>query len=183
VAPVPNPGAPGEKDVASIYSTEYKGRPEGPHPLVISFIPFTPDHDFKGKDLNPWGTTILRWVNVFKYPQGVPVEEADKWYVDVHAKEVMQQPGLIRYYSYRCITLPGHPAYPWHRVSDLWYTDFVGWKKSVVDSPPKYTKPPWGQFDNYPFLEPYVDFVSTFILERPDKDFLRDYMVYYIRPL
>jgi len=44
----------------------------------------------------------------------------------------------------------------------------------VIDSPPKYTKPPWAKYDKYPFLEPYVDFASTFLTERPDIDYLKE---------
>jgi hypothetical protein len=56
----------------------------------------------------------------------------------------------------------------------MWYENYDGWRKSVIDSTPKYTKPPWAKYDKYPFFEPYVDFVNTFILERPTDDFLRD---------
>jgi len=63
--------------------------------------------------------------------------------------------------------MQGRYPIEWVRVTEQWYEDFTGWKKSVIDSPPKYTKPPWAKYDKYPFLEPYVDFTSTFILERP----------------
>jgi hypothetical protein len=62
----------------------------------------------------------------------------------------------------------------WVRLTELWYEDFNSWKKAVIDSPPHYTKPPWATRDKYPFLEPYTDFASTFILERPDHDYMRD---------
>jgi hypothetical protein len=38
----------------------------------------------------------------------------------------------------------------------------------------------WAKYDKYPFLEPDVDFVSTFLLERPECDFLKDYRSYNI---
>ena len=46
-------------------------------------------------------TPCLRWVTFIKFPQGVPEKEADEWYVNVHAKEVAQKPGLKRYFSRR----------------------------------------------------------------------------------
>ena len=62
---------------------------------------------------------------------------------------------------------------PWIRVSEQWYENFNGWKKAVIESPPKYTKPSWAKYDKYPFLEPGVDFVTTFLLEEPDIDFMK----------
>ena len=118
--------------------------------------------------------TVLRWYTFTKYPQGVSLEEGDDWFVNVHSKEVLQQPGLIGYFSAGAVQFPGRPAAAWIRQSELWYEDFNGWKKSVIDKPPKYTKPRWAKYDKYPFLEPNVDFTSTFIAERPDIDYLKE---------
>jgi hypothetical protein len=92
----------------------------------------------------------------------------------VHSKEVLQQPGLIGYFSAKAVQFPGRSAPTWVRQSELIYEDFNGWKKSIIDKPPKYTKPRWAKYDKYPFLEPYVDFTSTFIAERPDIDYLKE---------
>jgi len=157
-------------------------------PKVVSiFVPPQPTEDFMGGEVTPDEKTILRWYIVFKYPDEVPVQEGEDWFLNIHAREVMQQPGLTRFFSYRAseiASLPGHrpskgpPPTAWHRLSEQWYENFDGWRKSVINSPRKYTKPPWGKYDQYPFLEPYVDFVSTFILERPTDDFLRDWRGY-----
>jgi len=160
-----------------------------PMEVIMVSVPAQPTEDFMGGELTPDEKTVLRWLIVFKYPEGVPVEEGEDWYLNIHAKEVMQQPGLTRFFSYRTLPfqfphpLPGQKSFmhpltrlttSWHRVSEQWYENINGWVKSVIDSPPKYTKPPWAKYDKYPFLEPYVNFVSTFILERPTDDFLRD---------
>jgi len=180
VAPVPHPVRPQAQNVEQIYTTQISGRREAPPMHALCFVPFEPTQDFMGRELDYRKTSILRWVSIFKYPDGVPVEEGEQWYLDIHSKEVMQQPGLIRYYSFRTIQYPGHPSYPWHRVTELWYENFDGWKKAVIDSPPSYSPPTWKKHNKYPFLEPFVDFVSAFILERPTNDFLRDYMGYFI---
>jgi hypothetical protein len=67
-------------------------------------------------------------------------------------------------------------------VTEQWYANFSGWRKSIIESTPKYTKPPWAKYDQYPFLKPYKDFVGAFILERPTHNLLRDYMTYVIGP-
>jgi chalcone isomerase len=165
---------------------------------VVTTIPGEPTDDFLGAGLRYNETTILRWLMFYKYPEGVPVEEGEKWFLDVHAKEVMKQPGLIRYFSSRTLTMEGplptpppgtRPFYPnpsplfgakWHRVSEQWYEDSKGWRKAVIESPPKYTKPKWAKYDKYPFFEPNVDFVSTFILEWPTDDFIKNVTPRYI---
>jgi len=180
VAPIPHPVRHEATNVEEIYNTKAKGSKANPLMHVLCFVPLVPTEDFKGRDLEPWEHNILRWITVHKYPEGVSIEEGEKWYLETHAKEVLAQKGLIRYFSYRTITYQGHPPYPWHRVSELWYEDFDGWKRSVVDEPPSYTPPSWAQYGTYPFFEPYVDFASAFILERPTNDFLRDYNGYFI---
>jgi hypothetical protein len=158
---------------------------------IWAAVPFYATDDFMGSELLPREKTILRWFIIFKYPDGVPVEEGEKWFLEIHSKEVMKQPGLTRYFSWR-VPKPESPVPGWgvpkpgqlpryaHRVVEQWYENYDGWIKSVIQSPPKYTKPAWAEYDKYPFLEPYVNFVSTFITERPDMDFLRDLRPYYI---
>jgi len=121
--------------------------------------------------------TIIRWYSFTKYPKGVSLADGEDWFLNTHAKETLQQPGLIAYFSHRAINLTEQPT-GWVRLTELWYEDFYGWKKSVIESPPKYTKPPWAKYDKYPFLEPYVDFTSTFLMERPDHDYLREATAY-----
>jgi hypothetical protein len=65
-------------------------------------------------------------------------------------------------------------------VSEQWYEDSNGWIESVIKSPPQYTRPPWASYDHYPFLEPDVDFASTFILERPTDDWVRQVAPFYV---
>jgi hypothetical protein len=72
------------------------------------------------------------------------------------------------------VKFPGRPAPTWVRQSELIYENFRSWKNAVIDNPPKYTKPRWAKYDKYPFLEPYVDFASTFLAERPDIDYLKE---------
>ena len=57
----------------------------------------------------------------------------------------------------------------------------------MVEEPPEYTAPEWATDDffkdgnaAYPFFTPGVDFASTFLLERPADEFLRD--TRYYRP-
>jgi hypothetical protein len=136
-------------------------------PAAGAIVPAMPTEDFLGRAPTPEERPILRWVCVFKYPEGVSVDEGEKWYVHTHSREVAQQPGLLKYVSHRAIEKAPMPS-PWLRVSELWYEDFDTWRKAVIDSSPRYTKPPWGKG------EPFVDMASTFVGCKPDVDFLKD---------
>jgi len=177
---LPNPGRQG-----ALCFTEPPVRPR----VATCFIPPQPTEDFMGSECLPDEKNILRWFILFKYPEGVSKDEGESWFLDVHAPEVMRQPNLSRFFSYRTVqeevALPGTwrqaKAPPtgtairtWDRVIELWYDNFRDWHRSVIDAPPQYTPPSWATQNIYPFVEPHVDFVSSFILERPTDEFLRD---------
>lgn len=144
----------------------------------VSLTVTTPPPDvFLGGKYTADEKTIIRWFTATKYPAGVSLQEGEDWFLNTHVKEVLQQPDLTAFFSSRAIDMPGRPA-TWVRLTEMWYEDFNAWKRSVIDSPPKYTKPPWARYDRYPFLEPYVDFASTFLMERPDHDYLKEVTPY-----
>lgn len=129
-------------------------------------VPAMPTEDFLGKHPLPEAQPILRWVWVFRYPEGVDVDEGEKWYLDIHAKETCEQDGLLRFVSHRAVEpslLPGSV-----RVSELWYEDMEAWRKAVVDSPLDYTPPPWAKG------APFLDLQTTFVGYKPDVDYLKD---------
>ena len=128
-----------------------------------------------------------------KYPEGVSLQEGEDWFLNTHVKEVVRQPGLYRFFSYQTIKepieLPGvwspgaHPPpgsvkFQWDRVNELWYENFDDWRKSVIESPPQYTRPKWATHDRYPFLKPFEDLACSFLLERPTDEFLKNFRAY-----
>jgi hypothetical protein len=162
--------------------------------VIMVNVPLMPTQDFMGSASALGDSTILRWLTIFRYPVGVSPDEGDEWYVNVHAKEVTQQSGLTRFFSYR--VLPGgaavkegvstflHPrstvSSGWHRVSEQWYENGRRWRESVIDSPPRYTAPAWANYASYPFFQPWSDFAGIFILERPSNDWLRELPPAYV---
>lgn len=119
-------------------------------------------------------TTFIRWVTVIRYPDNVTVEEGEKWFLEVHAKEASKQKGLINFFSHRCLDVKkaNSKEKAWVRVNEYWYEDFEAWNEAVIESPPEYTKPSWG--GKYP----YVEMVSTFIPYMHYVDFLKgDYVL------
>jgi hypothetical protein len=152
---------------------------------------------------NPGETPIVRWIAVIRYPEGVSEQDGENWFLNVHAKEASKQPGLLKFLSYRAVSIKdgsgiampaaagdrgtseGASGAPqempamktWVRVLEYWYKDLDAWRKAVLESPPQYTKPPWG--GEYPFVE----MISTFVPYYHDVDFLeRTYQVNYDKP-
>ena len=157
--------------------------------VATCFVPAQPTEDFMGGDYQPHEKQVLRWYILLRYPRGVSQEEGEDWFLNIHREEVMRQPGLYRFFSSRVIKepigLPGAWApgkspppdtilHSWDRLIELWYESFADWRKAVIASPPAYTAPSWATRNQYPFVEPYIDFVSSFILERPNDEFWRD---------
>lgn len=62
-----------------------------------------PTEEFYDPDPNPEQTTIYRWVQIIRYPDGVSVEDGEKWFLEVHAKEALDQPGLIKFVSHKIL--------------------------------------------------------------------------------
>ena len=130
-------------------------------------VPAMPTEDFLGKEPTPEEVPILRWYQAMKYPDGVSEEDGEKWYLEVHSQEAKEQPGLLRYVSHRTVDDCPFPT-PWRRVNELWYEGVDAWRKAVIDSPPKYTPPPWRNDG------PFVDIASVFVGYKPTADYLRD---------
>jgi hypothetical protein len=152
-----------------------------------------PSEEFYDSDPHPDNTSILRWVTIIRYPEGVSIEDGEKWFLDVHAKESLNQPGLLKFVSYRVLTElaekamkgmnipqgPGmsegiamppsgmSPPKSWVRANEYWYKDFDAWREAILESPPEYTAPSWG--GEYPFVE----ITSTFIPYYHDVDFMK----------
>jgi len=176
---IPKPGAQG--------ALSFTVPPVTPK-VATCFIPWQPTEDFRGAEIQPGERPALRWFALYRYPDGVSPEQGEEWFLGTHVPELLQQSGLWRCFSYRVIQdhipLPGtwseghHPPRDqiltrWDRVCEFWYDDFAAWRESVIKAPPAYTAPSWATHPVFPFLKPGVDFVSTFLFERPTDEFLR----------
>lgn len=159
-----------------------KDKKESPRKSVqtVVMVPANPTDVFYDSDPHPAQTSIVRWITIIRYPEGVSVEEGEKWFLEVHAREAVKQPGLLKFVSHRVASIKdgsmmsmdempaGAPeSRAWARVCEYWYKDFETWRKAILESPPKYTVPSWG--GEYPFVE----MRSTFIPFSHDVDFLK----------
>ena len=121
---------------------------------------------------------------------------AERWFYRFHIPEVLRNRPLS-YVSYRALPAPdgaedyGYFNYKVHEnlapgdeeppLGLLAMThEVVPLDVIMVTDPPGYTPPPWATRATYPFLAPRAEFVSTFLLERPSDDWLRDVRPFYL---
>lgn len=171
-----------------------------PHAIKadIIHIPAEPTEDFLGGDWPMDRHPVLRWIIAYRYPENADKEKCDRFFLDVQAKEIMQMPGLIRFFSHKAVRFEGS-ALPvttddnkaegstklknlmrhWDRLSELWFECNDDWTNALVTNPPEFTKPGWATSDSFPFLKPSDDFISAFILESPDTDFTKTFSPAY----
>ena len=77
-----------------------------------------------------------------RYPEGVSLEDGEKWYLSVHTQEARQMPGLLRYISYKAVK-DSPIKTPWARMTELWFKDYEAFRKATFESGIKYTAPGW----------------------------------------
>lgn len=157
--------------------------------VATGFFPAQPTDDICGGGLQPGERQVLRWYCLVRWPESCPVAEAERWFLEVHARELAALGNPWRAFSTRAhegrVPLPGEwpaDAHPpresvglgWHRLTELWFQSFAEWRNFMTTSA-RLTPPPWARAgDAYPWLRPGTGIASTFLLERPSDEFARD---------
>jgi hypothetical protein len=76
--------------------------------------------------LNGVTKEMIKKVSVLNYSQEIPFEENERWFFEQHASLMKKVPHLVKYVSYRFLTVDGsdhfRPA-QFHRMEELWWTD------------------------------------------------------------
>lgn len=88
---------------------------------------------------------MIRAVYLVKYPEDVPAEEVERFFLDVHMREQRAVPGLRRYLSYRNQLAADDPVMPserFDRMIELWFDDVEAYRRYRA-SPPAFTMAPW----------------------------------------
>ncbi|QCX34419.1 acetyl-CoA hydrolase [Caloramator sp. E03] len=161
---------------AELRSREWVGSRNGYHPIVFSFIPLFWENDFKGSQRTIEDGPNYRWLIVFKYPECITREEGDDWFINVLAPQIAELKEVNRFVSSAVLKEP--QTSPFHRVAEIWFDDSKAWHRAIVENKHKFTKPGWAQYGQFPFMEPYKDFVGIFLLDRPESDHLQQFRGY-----
>ena len=114
---------------------------------------------------------MLRWVFFLRYPDGVPWEEGERWYLGTHAQEAKTLRGLRRYVTWRTEKATVAPLWTsvdrlnrWDRVTELHFDSWEAWQDAAITHVPDYSPAPYGPRG--------FDSEAIFIEGTPDTDFL-----------
>jgi hypothetical protein len=119
-------------------------------------------------------------VFLLRYPEGVSIEEGDRWYLGTHTQEAKKQPGLQHYRTWKGLSAPeGVPGRPvevlnrWVRLTELGYPDWDTWREAIIRHPLSYTPAPWAKPDQVTRGTSASFIAETlFIGDHPDRDML-----------
>ena len=88
---------------------------------------------------------MVRAVYLVRYPEGVPAEEVERFFLETHMREQRRVPGLRRYLSFRNLIEPGDPVQPgerYDRLIELWFDDVAAYRHYRANVP-DFTLAPW----------------------------------------
>lgn len=118
---------------------------------------------------------MIRWLYLFKYPDGVSKEDGERWYLGTHSQEAkrMAEHGMTAYKTWNGQKTPYRDPYQtieqlnqWDRVTELCFPDFEAFKTATTDHAVTYTPPPYG----WPGFNAHTIFLS----DEPQYDFLHE---------
>jgi hypothetical protein len=119
---------------------------------------------------------MIRWMFLFRYPDGVPQEEGERWYLGTHVPEArqMREHGLIGYRTWKGLKTPYESPYQtveshnqWDRVTELWFEDFEAFRRCTTDHGVNYTPAPYNNGVGF-------DYHTIFLGKDPEYDFLAE---------
>jgi len=96
---------------------------------------------------------MIRWLYLIKYPEGVSVEDGEKWYLETHTQEAkrMVAQGLVSYKTWKALPAPfgttsrtKDQLNEWHRVTELVFRSWDDFRAAVVEAGYEYTPPSYG---------------------------------------
>jgi len=158
-------------------NTNWQGTREGYHPIVYIAAPLFWEKDFKGSIRTLADGPNYRWLIVLKYPEGVERKEGDEWFMNKLAPQIAELPQVNRFITSQVLN-NGFINGPWDRVAEIWFDNSKKWYEAIVSNADKFEKPSWAKYGVFPYLEPYVDFTSIFLLDRPESDHFNQFQGY-----
>lgn len=109
---------------------------------------------------------MIRWLSFIRYPDGITIEEGDRWFLGTRAQELKQLKGICRYLTWKSEETPGaRPGRPWNRLTEIGFRDWPSLRAAMANFP-VVAAPPWG--------EPGFEVESIFVADNPEYDFFRD---------
>jgi len=152
------------------------GGNNGCPPFIFAFVPICWEEDFKGANRTIEDGPNYRWQFVMKYPDGVSIEEGDKWFYEEVIPKFQAMPDVLRMLSSKIIQEINEC--PYQRVVEMWFNCPSAWYRSVVVNAKEIKKPSWAKYDQFPYLQPKFEISSLFLTDTAESDNYTQYRGY-----
>ena len=108
-------------------------------------------------------------------PEGVSIEEGDKWFYEQFVPAFQAMPEVTRMVSSKIIKdINGCPM---DRMVEIWFDGPEEWA-TAMEAAKKIAKPAWAQTDAFPYLMPYQNIMGGFVTDYVTSDNLTSYHGY-----
>lgn len=152
------------------------GGDNGMPPFIFAFVPICWEEDFKGSKRTVEDGPNYRWQFVMKYPEGVSMEEGDKWFYEEVVPKFQAMPEVLRMLSSKIIQEVN--GCPYQRVVEMWFDCPSEWYKAAVVKAKDIKKPSWAKYDQFPYLKPRFEISSIFLTDIAESDNYTQYHGY-----
>lgn len=137
------------------------GKEKGGAPFIFAFVPIGWEEDLKGKGRTIEDGPNYRWQFVIKYPDGISMEEGDKWFYGEVIPKFKAMPEVHRILTSKIIQKVNNC--PFQRVVEMWFDGPSAWYKCAVENAKDIAKPSWTEYDKFPYLKPKFEIGSIFL--------------------
>jgi hypothetical protein len=152
------------------------GGNNGCPPFIFAFVPICWEEDFKGSQRTVEDGPNYRWQFIMKYPEGVSLEEGDKWFYEEVVPKFQAMPEVLRMLSSKVIQKVN--GCPYQRVVEMWFNCPSAWHRAAIKKAKKINKPSWAQYDEFPYLKPRFEISSLFLTDFAESDNYTQYRGY-----
>ena len=148
----------------------------GTVPFVFAFVPVWWEDDFKGEGRTVEDGPNYRWQAVINYPEGVSIEEGDKWFKEEFVPAFADQEETTRILSSRIEKDVNDCQFD--RVFEMWFPCQSAWINAVETAAKKVAKPSWAETEDFPYLKKSFGITSIFLSDIARSDNLTQYHGY-----
>jgi len=152
------------------------GGEQGTAPFVFAFVPIWWEEDFKGGIRTVADEPNYRWQIAMRYPEGVTLEEGDKWFYSEVVPKFVDMPEVTRFLTSRVMQEINHC--PMQRIVEIWFEGPLEWHEAAVVKSAGIMKPEWASTDVFPYLRSRQEFMSIFLTDIAASDNLTQYRGY-----
>lgn len=148
----------------------------GKVPFIFAFVPYWWEDDVKGKGRTVDDGPNYRWNFCIQYPEGLSVEEGDRWLFEEVFPVFEKMPECTRIVTSKIMKDVNHCMMD--RMVEMWFDGPTNWHKCIEAAASAIKKPEWAQQDVFPFLNPYYNFIGCFVGDYATSDNLTQYHGY-----